>query len=394
MFNLRITRNSLVLILFLVIFNSCGTNLNSVAHNAVDILGLASSETTSPLQKIDWQKYQPRNFLLNKMEAELVTLSGIPETSLALSYDQSGKLYLWNTKTLKAQELCKLEGHASSAAFESNYGLVALSLKSNMKIFSISDCKSLFSLTRVRSRSANMEFHPNGESLLIGGLDSRVYHWSFLKDLPNSPVKERNLSLERYFSHISSITAVANHPTGRVFFSGDSDGYLNVWKYYQADAYQGQYDVNRQFGIRGYSERAFKALQRIKTADSIEKIVIANAGRFVVTTSQSGQVEIRKVRGFKLVADFVAHAGLIYDLVVFSSDDSNSISLATLGRDNLLKLWTVRLDPNSVEPASISEDRSVKIEDARILLITNNNDLLYGTSDGKLNAIVWTASGI
>jgi WD40 repeat protein len=382
------SRNTLILLHFLIFiiiaFNACNASSLKGALDLIDIRDKGSIN----IEPIDWATFlKTRNTELNSQQAgsiEIHSLVEIPSTSKILVLKKNAKLFLSDVSLERNSLLCKFEQGFDSSAFDMTYGFIALSYSGRVVVYDISDCSAKFQLNRIKSRIATMAFNSDRQSLLMGGMDSRVYNWNYLKDTPSSSINNQQLALERYFFHNSPITSVAIHPDGRVFFSGDSDGYLSVWKYYQEDAYSGEYDRNKHFGLRGYTEKAIRNTQRISSNNMIEKVVISSDGNYILSATQHGEIEIRKVRGYKEIATVSAHAGLIYDLIMLKASKPGEIRFISLGRDGLLKLWRVAIDLNSIKLPVIEQLNFIESGESRKLLLLDSGQLIAGTTTGSL----------
>ncbi|MEZ4754931.1 MAG: hypothetical protein R3A13_11610 [Bdellovibrionota bacterium] len=188
-------------------------------------------------------------------------------------------------------------------------------------------------LSTLKANPYDLEFSPEGDSLLIGAADSRLYRWKFLDYEIADSNQKKDLTFERYIGHSTVVSSVAFHPFGRVIFSGDWKGGVNIWELYDVDNFGGEYDRNNFWG-RGFIEAGKRRTLIRADTDSVEQIELSANGEFAFLAIKSGKIEGVQVRGMKKAGQFQAHKGFIYDIAV----DKTGENIVTVGRDGLVKL--------------------------------------------------------
>jgi WD40 repeat protein len=294
---------------------------------------------------------------------------------------ENGEVKLWDVENNAGYFVCETGRSFRTAAVELRRGLIAVAQTGSLELYSIESCKRVAQLTRIKTRISALKFHPNGLSVLAAGVDGRLYRWRFGLDKAAKSFQRQQLSLERYFGHATSLSSLAIHPTGRVFFSGDLNGVIHAWLAYDADKFQGEYDRSF-FGFQGHSERALRSVGQLAIPDRVESLYVSQDGEYLLAASQDGTVELWKVRGFVRIASVKAHAGLIYDLSVIRQHEG-ILAFFTIGRDGFVRLWNVE-ENQLLKTYSIEQKREFKLLSARMLAGVSESTLLIGTRQGKL----------
>lgn len=302
------------------------------------------------------------------------------DTGHALSVDDSGVVSLWDVPKNQSYFICEIAQDYRAIAVDLLRGLVALARNGFLEIYSLEDCSRKITLDRIKTRISQLSFHPSGLSVLAAGLDGKVYHWRFAYQRKSSNVREKQRALERYFGHAAAVSSATFHPEGRVFFSADLDGAIYAWLSYSADQHGGKYDASN-FGFRGLSEKAQRAVGSTSVADRVEDLQVSSDGNYLLVTTQSGWVEVWKVRGFSREGLVQAHQGLIYDAALVSG--SARLELFTVGRDGRVKLWKFLRDEKR-DSNTLQLKKEFEIAKGRHLAGVSSDELVVATADGLL----------
>ncbi len=305
------------------------------------------------------------------------------------SVSDNGTLLRWDLRSGKAYRLfAGEEKHLRAVALSRSGRLLAIGNKDGIKVIDVPTGETLYHMDRVRSRVHSLAFFPDEESLLIGAVDGRVYRWLIHQTVVDSEVgDQRNRAYQRYIGHATVVSSVAVHPEGRVFFSGDWAGMLFAWLPYDADVYEGEYDKNI-FDGEFYSDLAIR--QQVKsppvsnsTGVRLDALRASPDGNFVVTARESGDIELWKVRGFKLLTSTRAHKGLIRALDV----SPNGKLVLTYGRDDTVKVWDVLSEHDEFldqQKAELELRYEFKIPDSQKVVFVRNDRILAGTDEGTI----------
>ena len=289
-----------------------------------------------------------------------------------------------------AYSLFKINDGFTSSAVHWGNSLFAVSYPGEVKIIDLTKGDVLYSLNRVKTRVNSMEFQPQGESLMLAGVDGVLYRWQFVLEKNADTIKDLEKSLERYIGHSSVVNLVRFHPFGRVFVSTAWDGVINAWLLYDKDKYKGQYDENIFLG-RTFAEDVSRAKGTRESINIIEQGQFTSDGQYFYLADEDGNIEIWLVRGFKKVLSVAAHKGKIYDLNI----DADSSNVATDGRDGKVKIWALEVKETKVPGAkeyilNLLKEINLKdqgIEQARKILFLNKNKLLVVSENGEINLI-------
>jgi WD40 repeat protein len=245
------------------------------------------------------------------------------------------------------EKLQRLNPGFSVLAVEKKRGLLAVGGSGLVVLYDLRDLSIYKVLRKVRAAPRTANFSPDGKELLLGATDGRVYRWLF--DKSGRFQRGRSVTLESYIGHSSVITAVQYHPSGRIFFSSDGSGALFAWLAYDADPHDGYYDRNL-FGNRFFANEPTRLKNGVTQSEAINHIAVSRDGRWIVTSTVAGALNLWAVQGFKSTTQMQAHSGLIYDIALSGNDDV----LLSLGRDGFFRQWSivsVGISTDTLEPA-------------------------------------------
>ena len=303
--------------------------------------------------------------------------------SFVLSLDSEGEVSVWDLRRKMRRRMFFLPEKPGVAVFSTNGAYIGISKGSRIIILPImAGSKGPFELSKLAANAVSMAFDPEARSIIIGATDSKVYRWAFNPQEPLRGGRVGTAGLDRYHGHPSVVSAVAFHPYGRLFFSGDWVGNLKAWLVYGSDAYKGEYDENL-FGTRFFANvPALKSAAR-NAGERIDRIKISQNGQFLVLSAQDGSVEVWQVRGLSKVVDIQAHDGMIYDIAISPEGDR----VATIARDGMLKVWRKREKEGRLVEYELALEYEIKATNLRVLTFTKEAEIVAGSVDGKVVAI-------
>ncbi len=217
---------------------------------------------------------------------------------------------------------------------------VALSGRGVVRVTSLFDCRVIAETRSVLSRVGSLSFSPDGQSLLLGAFDGKVYRWRFSEQVQfhRNPV----LLFERYVGHGGVVSSVVFHPAGRVFFSGDWTGSLRAWLRYDEDDYRGRWDVVSVPG-RFYTEIAVSA-SAARLPEAIEAVAVSKDAESLLSATRDGNLQLWSIRGFANRGEVKAHEGEVRSIAL----DRSGTLAASGGRDGFIRLWRIS-SPNEGE---------------------------------------------
>lgn len=316
--------------------------------------------------------------------AEIVTLlplkpccrGGVPA---ALSINKAGEVVLWNLQLKQGTVVFRVPGEFGGAVFSQTGRRLAVAHGPNVTVFELYPGGVHYDLTRLRGNIASLDFDPEERFLVLGSADGKLYRWKFAEAGRRLGIRESERLLERYHGLTTIVSAVAYHPFGRVFFSGDWNGTLVAWSAYDANIFGGEYGKNL-FGPRFFAELATQKVGERSPAERVEQLSVSEDGRAIALVLQNGIVEFWKVRGFSRVAAVQAHPGLVYSVAI--SPDSGEV--ASVGRDGRLKWWTVERKKQRDKAFELVEKGELAAPELRVLRYLDNKALLGAGRDGRL----------
>jgi WD40 repeat protein len=316
--------------------------------------------------------------------AEIVGLFSASTTnsSQMVSVDSLGAVLLWDMKSGQAGELLNLGFSLEAVAYLPSKGLLALAHDGGVSIYSLVKREETNHLKRGEALITCLDFQPSGESLLIGAADGRVYRWKFAQDPEALDTPDAQKLFERYSGPPTVVSAVAYHPYGRIFFSGDWDGGLNTWLSYDADKFGGQYDKNL-FGAKLFQQKSVRTNAGRGDAQRIEQILVSSDGEQELASMHDGTVELWQVRGFSKIGSVKAHGGLVHHIAALPKFEK----IASAGRDGSVKIWElVQSAPTIDKPVAYEFHliRTYAVRLVRRIVFRDKNTLIAGLSNGAV----------
>ena len=373
-----------LLSLLLMLFGGCTP--------ALDTLWSGPSEDTANPLRTDFANFYSSRIGSKPFEHEVAIrgLHPIRFTSSSeqlggvVSVDEEGHIALNSPDGTKSVSLGSINRAVTFMAISANQRFLAVSHDLYLAIWDLETLTELIEFSDLKTRVSAITFDPASNALLVAGLDGRIYRWKWLELLQGS-IKERSLAYERYLGHSSVVSAIAYHPQGRVFFSGDWYGNLSAWRAYDGDLFAGQYASNI-FGGIFYTDSSVRRNVTRVDKNRIESLVVSPKGTFMALGTNQDQVELWGLRGFTLLKSTAAHQGLVR-LLAFSSDEKY---LASYGRDKVLRVWAIEssfvplLDETQYELVLHGQK---ELPDVRALKFINSSRIMLGLGSGEVIAL-------
>ncbi len=312
----------------------------------------------------------------------LQTLSAAPPT--LLSVGQDGRVLGWDLQAGRGYEVKTLQTQPKVVALGENRALMAWADDNGITIGCLQGCSTTITLSKLKVRASNLAFHDLDTSLLIGGLDGRVYRWRFIDDQHAPTTEARERMIERYIGHHTMVSGVVGHSVGRAFFSSDWDGRLIGWLTYTSDDHGGEYDKNI-FKGRFYTDLPAAIVAERPADRGITSLAISKDGERVGLGTEDGHVEIWRVKGFSLVARKNLHSGRVINVAL--SDDGTRI--ASVGKDSKVRVNYTVPDPTfGISPTALAstleEVSEHQIPQAHRVAFVTTARLSVGTKAGDV----------
>ncbi len=315
-----------------------------------------------------------------------LAVSLLSAEQVVVGVTSTGAICLWDPKRARlfwAGQLSAsgMQGKKSSkdsdltidaAAVEPNAGMVGFWAGGILRVVELSSGALIREQRQIETRLTSVSFQPQSNAILAAGADGVVYRWKYLE-------QDGEKNPERYFGPSTVVSALAGYPAGRVFFSGDWSGGLSAWLSYDSDVYQGSYDKNVFRGGLFAEGAARKKAPRSDTV-SVTRILVTPDGSAVLAVLQDGRIEWWMTRGFRKIGEVAAHKGEIYAAALSPSGNT----LASVGRDGKLKLFTLQFVDGSPPTATFAPISPQDSKGARQLVFTSEKSLFGTAADGVL----------
>jgi WD40 repeat protein len=301
-----------------------------------------------------------------------------------ISVGADGSIIGWDLKSYSGHFITSLSNSISIAALGEKRPLLASYNADGISIVCITNCQRSWKLNRLKIRPTALAFQGADSALLIAGADGRVYRWRFMDEGLAKTVQEQEKILERYAAHQNIVSAVASHPFGRAFFTGDWNGTMFGWLPYTADAHGGAYDRNL-FGARFYSDKGTFVQALRKPDRGISAMSVSSSGEQLGLGSEEGYVEVWEVKGFVQSAREALHSGRVLSV----SFDTKGERIASVGRDMMVSVAVLERDPSfgtalQTTPWKLVRATHQRIENAKDVVFLKSGNLIVTTSDGTV----------
>lgn len=346
-----------------------------------------SSQSNTSLNKIEQPEIQLRDDRGNNTALsdsspfeELEALFSI--SPYIMEVFSNGKVIKKQLDSGRSQLLGKVPVPFTAVTVDPISGFLAYGNAEKVEILNLSDMKTRFTLKKIHSKVLSLDFHPAGEILLIGGADGKVYQWKFRQAEEATTRKDLETSLERYVGHPSSVKVVKYHPYGRLFFSGDWNGFLNAWLPYEEDKIAAR-PATPLFRGSIFTEKSVRVSGTRVGDDEISHLIPSLDGEHLLVGTTNGRVQVWKTRGFRSLGEVATTHGLLYDLVI----NPKGGSFASCGRDGTTQIWKFEDAPDGSPKVVFKQLSSVNIPGAKKLNYTNNGKLIAAKNDGTLQEV-------
>jgi WD40 repeat protein len=321
-------------------------------------------------------------------QGEVLAVRPVPgNSSLIVTVGKDKKVVMWDLPSGQGTLIRQLNEQPIVATLGAKRALVAFATDSGIFVECIQGCSKTFSFKQLKSRPSSLVFHKDDTSLVIGGLDGRVYRWRFMEEQESSTTEEREMMVERYFAHSAVVSTVAPHPAGRAFFSADWSGNLIGWSSYSADAFGGAFDKNL-FRGRFYADIPNAIFASRLPDRGVCSMAISHNGERLALGLEDGNVEVWEVRGFTLAAKKLLHNGRVVSVDI-SGDGTRVVSA---GKDTKVRVTELVDDPaHQINPYALpkllQEVSENPIPLADLVTFISPNQVVVTTKQGNLAEI-------
>lgn len=342
---------------------------------------VVSGKAGEPLEWLNlWERGTKTGFS-EQHTVEPLFIQTLPtRPALVFEVSASGQASLIDPRRRERRIVGEYGSELRFVALEPRMGRMALVHPARVAIIDLHTGEEAYGLDKLKVRVNSVAFEPMGDTIICGAADGRVYRWKFIHESGATTSRSFERGLERYIGHASVVSAVACHPQGRVFFSGDWKGKLNAWLGYDADAFGGEYDKNATRG-RIFTAEVTRVRASGEVQGSIEKLLVSPDGELLYVVTDKGFLQVWRVRGFRRLVQVQAHDGLIYDAALSPS----GTSISTVGRDGFVREWkllvTGQEEGDPVE-GELREFQKWERRDVRKLAYISEAELVGGMLSG------------
>lgn len=334
----------------------------------------------NPLQKCEkapigaWSKAPLFKGIMGQL-IDIFPVSGMAGQKSFLIVTKNGQVLFKETSNARVRILMEIPDSLTAAAINCQAELLALAPTGGARIYrfsEISQSKPTFTQASLpHSNLRRLVFDVSGHSLFCASEDLKIYRWR----LDHASNKDREV--ERYAGSTGVTNALVVHPAGDFFMTGDWRGGLFAWRTYDADAFNGKYDIS-VLGARIFQSQA-EVVNSGRHGASIEELLLANSLKYLYAGTYDGKVELWRVRGFIKVGEISLYRGLIQ-----SMDQSPSGNrLATLSRDGQLRILDLVETPQP--HFELRVERSVT--GGSLIRFVDESRLIVVSRDGVFNDI-------
>lgn len=296
-----------------------------------------------------------------------------------LTVGEKGDIWLWSTNLANKKLIEVLGTCVDKVDFDHNTLSLFWSCGAKLYTKELLNDKSMQQISKIATRASAFSVYNNASQFLVGGADGKIYRWEGQDG--------RNITdftdFERYTAHATVVSAIAFHPAGRVFFSGDWQGRFKAWLSYKEDEFGGEYDENL-FGGRFFEDGSVLK-DSGRAGGSIEKIVPSPRGDFILLGFQDANIELWKLRSFKKVLDIKASALRLIDVKFYDTS-----SFVTLTKDNVARLWVFNETQDEMGVERVFKAalyRQALLNSPVLLYVTRDGRILYANSEGILKSV-------
>lgn len=306
------------------------------------------------------------------------------EPGIFFTVYSNGQVLAWEIDEGKPHSWLNLDSEIDTAAIHPLTATLALSKGESVWVIDLKSGTKRATLTRLRVRPTSLTVQADGKAVIIGGADGRIYRWKYIEEGQKATISEKERALERYIGHTSVVSALAAHPFGRVFFTGDWRGNFYAWLPLDSDPYSGQYDKSL-FAGRAYTDTATSLSSNTFDKKGISNLTVSPDGNYLLIAGEAGMLELWAIRGFERVAHIQAHAGRIWSSA-FSPDGRQ---IASVARDGMAQVFDIVQNPryssgSSLEKLRLTPKSQVILREGRKIFFRDETHLYVFTEQGEL----------
>lgn len=239
-------------------------------------------------------------------------------------------------KSILQQAILTSEKKILSLALSPDGAKLAVGQRSQIYIYDIVQRKITAKLSKVLGRVSSLAWSNDGRLLAIGRANGDVVVWTIVGG--DFAGRDNSNAIELYRGGGAPVVDLIFHPTGRAFFAGYQNGRINLWRLIQTE---------RQMGLRdedaiGDNEGIGRARAQFEIPTRLEAFWLDQTGSHMVLAGSDGKLYRAKIRGMRVYGAMSAGSGVLTGIASVQSGDEGQAVLATVSRDQRIRLWCAK----------------------------------------------------
>ena len=277
-------------------------------------------------------------------EAGLTSIALTADGLGAYSADEAGNVFyneIVDDSSLKLQSrlIMSASSKINMLALSTDERFMAVCLADKIVLTDLRYKKIVAELSQISGRVTALSWSKGNEYLAIGQT-GRIILWKIFKNKEFIAPQASNAgSLETYKGGITPIIGVYFYQTGKIMFSADSGGYLNVKRLLRAE---------REMGFWGSNEKNMPLEINTKnvnvdTGEVLEDFIYDEANNELITALNNGSVLWWKIRGLVPIRMLDVGRHSVKNIALLSNYNEKTQKtekyFATSTSDNVVKFW-------------------------------------------------------
>ena len=319
-------------------------------------------------------------------EAELASIAVTADGLGVYSADEAGNVFyskIVEGSSLKLQSrlLMSTASKINMLALSADERFMAVCLADKIVLADLLNKKVVAELSQISGRVTALSWSKGNEYLAIGQT-GRIILWKIFENEEFIAPQASNAgSLETYKGGITPIIGVHFYSTGKIMFSADSGGFLNVKRLLKTE---------REMGFLGRNEKNMPIEidtknVNIDTGTALEDFVYDEVNNELITASNNGSVLWWKIRGLVPIKMLDIGGHSVKNVVLLSKYNEKTQQsenyFATSSSDNIVKLWYADGEFSEVASKNSIKKLPKVTKLSRTMRFISNEKSLYFQSD-------------
>ncbi|MBL7662324.1 WD40 repeat domain-containing protein [bacterium] len=237
--------------------------------------------------------------------------------------------YLAKSNQLDRRQIYHAQGLQTLLALSQDETLLAIAEFSSITVLDLTTLEVKAKRSDLRGGVTAISWDPLQEYLIFGQADGTIYAWSW----------KQASALETYLGASSAIEKIIVHPLGRIFFAGERDGQISVFRLIRTDYDLGLRDPDAAVDL----PQSVRKIQTPSLGTRIDDMWLESNGAYLFVSASDGQVYPYKIRGIKQLPPFKVSADF---LVGFTGIEQQILFFGAATKDQRLRFFCFRNDGN------------------------------------------------